>query len=287
MPLTAMLIVGPPESGKRAFAERVAPRLSLDNPPKVLRLRRRPGIESPCVAPADDGEACRGLETFVVDYCPERVFEELSSAIKTVRGRQKYCTTFVLGEPDPALRYAFEYAGRVFLLSPALSMPHVFRPAREAARALQEVMQDTAAFASEIFGLFEHGLLGAEDAATKTLILGRDRMFTEQVNLSPDDVRRFLATPLGVEIASRIQLQPAYHGLAESDVIVVNAGAVGDTAEADRALRSVEMFLARIADATARPRPVFQCDFSDDDDPVLPAVIHTLKPLLRPPADPY
>jgi hypothetical protein len=282
-----MLIVGPPGSGKRSFASRLAPRLALENPPKVLCLHRRPGAEQPVVACADDGDACAGLETFAVDYCPERVFEYLPVAIKAVRGRQKFCTTFVLAEPDPSLRYAFGYAGRVFLLPPTLTMHQVFRPAKEAALALQEVMQDTAAFASEIFGLFEHGLLGAEDAATKTIVLGRDRTIREQVNLMPDDVRRFLATPLGVEIASRIQLQPTYHGLAESDVIVVNAGAVSDTAEADRALRSVEMFLARIADATARARPVFQCDFSDDDDPMLPAVLRALNPLLRPPADPY
>lgn len=287
MPLTAILIVGPPASGKRAFSNSLARKLTLENPPKVLRLHRRPGTADTAVRRAGNRDSCGNLETFSVDYCPERVFEELPVALKTVRGRQKQCTTFVLGNPDASLRYAYEYAARIFLVPPTLSMADVFRPPNEAAVALQEVMQDTAAFASEIFGLFEHGLLGAEDAATKTIILGRDRGLEEHVSLRPDDVRRFLATPLGVEIASRIQLQPVYHGLAESDLIIVNAGESADTPEADKALRSLEMFLARIAEATARPRPLYACDLSDNDDPIMPVVLSALSPLLRPPTEPY
>lgn len=285
--MTAILIVGPRGSGKRAFANCVALRLAVENPPKVLRLHRRPGTADSDVKRAGLGEACGELETWIVDYCPERVFEDLSVALKAVRGRQKQCTTFVLAEPDASLRYAYEYAARVFLVPPTLTMESVFRPSNEAAVALQEVMQDTAAFASEIFGLFEHGLLGAEDAATKTIVLGRDRGLEQHVSLRPDDVRQFLASPLGVEIASRIQLQPQYHGLAESDLIILNAGDSADTPEADKTLRSLEMFLARIGEATARPRPVYSCDLLDHDDPIMPAVISALKPLLRPPAEPY
>ena len=77
-----------------------------------------------------------------------------------------------------------------------------------AAEELRRVLDDTAAFASEIFGLFTNR---------------EDREPSEpRPELSATQMRGFLYSPLGDELATRIQLLQPYHGLVESDVIVVN-----------------------------------------------------------------
>lgn len=285
MPMTVIFISGPARSGKTTLASLIAERVLFANPPKSLRLQRLPGSTDARVRLAPPGDGCPGLEAHQADYCPERVFEILPDTLKRVRGRQKVCTIIMEGDADPALRYAYEYDVRIFVLSPPRSMNELFRPPYEAAITLKQVMDDTAAFASEIFGLFEHGLLGAEEAAAKAILRRGQVPAPGHVTLSADDVKKFLATPLGVEIAARIQLQPAYHGLAESDFILVNTGVGEPSSEMDRALRSLEMFLARIAEGSKRQRPLYRCDLLDRHDPSLGLFLYRFAAVaLRPPA---
>jgi hypothetical protein len=262
----------------------VAERVAFPNPPKCVRLRRRPGAGDPNLRPAGDGDVCGNLESHEADYCPERVFEMLPDALKQVRRKQKVCTILVESDADPTLRFAYGYDVRVFVLPPPRNINELFRRPHQAAQALKQVMDDTAAFASEIFGLFEHGLLGLEDAATKAIMERSTGLVREHLTLSADDVKRFLGTPLGVEIASRIQLQPLYHGLAESDLVLVNTGIGEATAGMDRALRNLEMFLARIGETTRRLRPLYRCDLRDPHDPSLSVFLYRFASLaLEPP----
>jgi len=285
MPMTVILISGPARSGKTALASLIAERVCLPNPVKSIRLRRCPGSREVRVRPTQQGGCGREVESYQVDYCPERVFEMLPEALKTVRDRQRICTILLESDPDPAIRFAYTYDVRVFVLAPPARPGELFRSSFEAAEALKEVMEDTAAFASEVFGLFEHGLLGVDDAAAKALL--RDGGHPAHPVVSTGQVKRFLATPLGVEIATRIQLQPPYHGLAESDLILVNTGVGATSLDSDKALRNLEMLLARISNGAGRSRPLFRCDLLDQRDPSLPTLLDRLSSLTnRPPPAP-
>ncbi len=142
----------------------------------------------------------------------------------------------------------------------------VFRAPSDAAAELKHVLEDTAAFASEIFGLFDEGPLAEPD-------LGEER-----ADLTATQMRGFLRSPLGDELATRIQLQPPYHGLVESDVVVMNRVAGRDGAAAEECIGRIERLLERIGRSTEHQAALFHCDPRDLDDHTTQSLYRALEP---------
>ena len=74
-------------------------------------------------------------------------------------------------------------------------------------------------------------------------------------------------SPLGDEIATRILLQPSYHGLLESDVIIVNTAVGGRSSVVDDCVRRLKRVLAHIKGPNSPKHLMFSCDPADPEDP--------------------
>jgi hypothetical protein len=117
-----------------------------------------------------------------------------------------------------------------------------------------------------VFGLLESGPAADDDPKEP------------RPALSPAQMRGFLTSPLGDELATRIQLQPVYHGLLDSDVIVINAAIGGCTSVVDAVRHRIERILDRLPrrcpGRSGGTSEVFCCDPLDPTDPLR-------KPLFR------
>jgi hypothetical protein len=259
MALTVSFISGPRRSGKSTIIREMI-REFFPVAPHYLRLtavdgdKRKPTCLS---APPDD---CGVASARWLQYQRERIFEVLPEALAQIHRHDRRGCVVIEADADPSLRHAYPYHGRVFVMSAPTSIREVFRSIGQAAEALKEVMEDTTAFASEVFGLL------ASDPAPD------DDPKEPRPALSPAQMRGFLTSPLGDELATRIQLQPAYHGLLDSDVILINAAIGGCTSAVDAVRHRIE----RILDRLPRRRPgraggtteVFCCDPLDPKDPL-------------------
>jgi hypothetical protein len=251
MPLETLLINGPSGGGKSTLAELVADRV-LDRPPHWLRVEPARDQHTNVIVPIEPGDpehpGDRWASAHLVYYTPERVFETLPEALRTVRRIERFGFTMIEAGTDASLRHAYPYDYRVFVMPPPADVNQVFRQPHEAAQALQQVMQDTAAFASEIFGLFDSSLVedgvGVHHEPHLSVDAGRERM--EQLEVGEDQIRSFFNSPLGGEIASRIQLTPDFHAVVESDVVVINTGIHGSTDNLNDCVQRLEKLLARI-----------------------------------------
>ena len=204
-----------------------------------------------------------------IEYQEERIFEILPEALAEIHLRDPNGSVVVEADADPAMRCAYPYDHRVFVMPVPTSIDQVFRDPTSAAEELQRVLDDTAEFASEIFGLFSAG--GPDDGEPSE----------ERVDLTATAARGFLYSPLGDELATRIQLQQPYHGLVESDVIVVNTS-VGETgSETDECLGRVARLLERARGASGRPEELFLCDPRDWRCKVCKKLLKALEPMCR------
>jgi hypothetical protein len=265
MPVTTLLISGPPASGKTDLAKAIATRKLVDEPLHHVRFICDGRCRSTRVLPMPTRSWPNLRGSWQVPYTPDLAFEILPEAIHQIRNRTKYITMLLEADTDPALRYAYSYTHRVFCMAAPSRTQDVFRSPNQAAQALREVLEDTAAFASEIFGLFGSDTLDESDGAVGLLFPGR--LKEERRELSAPQMRRFLRSPLGAEIASRIQLQPAYHSLAESDVIVINTAHGGADSAVEQCMKLLGALLNRIREGTGRHRHLFACDPCDPKDP--------------------
>ncbi len=198
----------------------------------------------------------------VLMYDADRIFETLPEALSDIHRRDPNGTVLIEADADPILRCAYPYDHRVFVMSMPSGIHSVFRNPREAAGELRKVLDDTAAFAGEIFGLFQNGQL--DDPEPR-----EDRM-----DLTGTVLRGFLYSPLGDELATRIQLQPLYHGLVESDIIAVNTNAGRKTDESQECLRRIDRLLNRVHAAGHGRTEVYHC-------PLLSPTSPQSQPLLR------
>lgn len=272
MPLTTLLISGPSGGGKTTVARSIAAH-ALDRSVHHLRMRSAPDGHTNAVEPAQATDpALAGADwasLHTVTYTPERAFETLPEGLRAVRNIDRYGFVIIEADTDPAMRHAFPYDYRVFVMAPPASVDTIFRDPRSAGAALQQVMQDTAAFASEIFGLFDAD--GLDDGAgvyhQKPTLIGRPSEPFERIDISEAQIRQFLSSPLGAEIASRIQLQPEYHAMVESDVVVINTGVGTVTDALDQAVQRIEKLLARVRHDARRHSVLYWGDVADLRDP--------------------
>ncbi|UCG33166.1 MAG: hypothetical protein JSU68_00760 [Phycisphaerales bacterium] len=278
MPVTTILASGPPNSGKTQVLMAIAASLLADDPPhhvRFIRDGRCAGTEVKPI-PSRAGIPLRGC--WQVPYNADLAFEILPEAIHRIRNRVKYVTMLLEADADPSLRYAYGYTHRIFCMAAPSSISDVFRSPRQALRALQEVLDDTAAFAAEIFGLFGSELM--DEIADAVTIPMPSELARRRGELSAAQMRRFLSSPLGAEIASRIQLQPLYHSLAESDCVVINTGREGDGSVLANCVRRLGTLLNRVREGTGKERQLFICDPSDAKDPGTAKLMARLKELL-------
>jgi len=278
MPVTTILASGPPYSGKTELLKAIASTLLADDPPHHVRFICDGRCDGTKVEPMPTRSWPELRGSWQVPYRPDLAFEILPEAIHQIRNRVKYVTMLLEADVDPALRYAYSYTHRVFCMAAPDDIREVFRSPHQAVRALQGVLDDTAAFTSEIFGVFGSELL--DDSAGGLSVPLPPQFRRKRPELSAAQMRRFLSSPLGAEIASRIQLQPNYHSLAESDLIVINTGRGGDHSALEECLRLLEALLHRIREGTGRHRHLFACDPSDEKDPGTDKLMVRLKELL-------
>jgi hypothetical protein len=208
-----------------------------------------------------------------LQYHPERCFEVIPELLARVYRRNPRGIVLLEADPDPCLRHAFSYDHTLFVMPAPGHVYDVFRTPEESAKALRQVMQDTATFAKEIFGLFEE-VTGVEDPTSDPF---RDfavppRPTTEGLKTRPEmtetQIHRFLRTPLGSEVASRIQLQPMYHGLVDSDIVVVNTASGAPEAEVDQCVGRLTILLGRLPRKGGEETQLLCCDLTDAEDPV-------------------
>jgi len=265
MGLSVTFVSGVRRSGKSAVIQ-----MMIDNlghaPPHYLRLVKAGGDKQPPKGASTSTPKCNVASAKWIEYDAERIFEILPETLSRIHRKDRYGCVVIEADADASLRHAYPYDHRVFVMPVPARLHEVFRDSDRAAMELQRVLDDTAAFASEIFGLF-----GSDDGEPHE----------ERGDLTPTQMRGFLYSPLGDELATRIQLQQPYHGLVESDVIVVNATCGRTTSETDECLRRIERLLERTHGVGCRHGELFVCDPCDPQDKVRKKLIAALEPMCK------
>jgi hypothetical protein len=257
----------------------------LERPVHYIRMRRAEDDHTNHVLAEEvESSACPSsgwVSTHTIIYSGERVFETLPEGLRAVREIERRGFVIIEADSDAVLRHAYPYDYRIFVMPPPLDVDHLFRDSHAAAAALHQVMQDTAAFASEIFGLFDAtGLddsVGVQHDAPRGQGVGTK---LEKLEVHETQVKQFLNSPLGAEIASRIQLQPEYYALIESDVAIINMGAGHANEVLDQCVKRLEKLLARVRHDARRQSVLYWGDITHSRDPMNQKLIRRLKGLL-------
>ncbi len=279
MPLRAVFVSGPPHGGKTTLVRLLA-RDVLRRPPHYVRLYGTASGEGPDLRVADDeaDEAMASVQR--ATYSADRVFEILPALFEKVARRRRSTTVIVEADTDPCLRHAHPYDHRLFILPEPGEVHGVFRRPEEASRALMEVMEDTSAFAAEIFGLFDGASWDDDEGVRHEKRIRTPAGIEERIEVSEQHVRRFVLSPLGAEIASRIQLRPEYHGMIESDVVVVNTAIGSRTPAGEECFRRIATLIRRVRD-DARPEDIlFRCEPRNEAAAGRGALLNRLRSLL-------
>ena len=267
MGLSVTFISGPRRSGKSALIQAMI-RREWKTPPHYIRLAKAGSDKLP-PKPCPDKSAtkCGIASARWLDYDPEQVFAILPEALAAIHRRDRYGSVVIEADADPNLRCAYPYDHRVFVMPLPGTIREVFRDNTRAAEELRRVLDDTAAFASEIFGLFARD---GDDPGEPS---------EERGDMTATHMRGFLHSPLGDELATRIQLQQPYHGLVESEVIVVNTRVGERGPETEECLRRVGRLLARIRGVSGRQGELFMCGLCDQDGSIDRTLLKALRPM--------
>jgi len=268
MGLRVTFVSGPRRSGKSVLIHSLISGV-WKSPPHYIRLTKSGSDKQPPPKQAckPSEEKCPVASARWLEYKDDEIFAVLPEALSSIHKQDRFGTVVIEADADPTLRCAYPYDHRVFVMPLPGTVHEVFRDTSHAATELRRVLDDTAAFASEIFGLFERddGDCGGPSE--------------ERSDLTATGMRGFLYSPLGDELATRIQLQQPYHGLVESDVIVVNSAVRQREPETDECMRRVSRLLARIRGANSRQSEMFVCDLTGPTATLDKNVAKALKPM--------
>lgn len=250
MGLTVTFVSGERRCGKSALIRAMIDSL-WKSPPHYIRLvTGRSGKQKPAAqngTPKDPGDAGLASARWL-EYDPVNVFDVIPSALAAIHREDRFGHVVIEADADPALRCAYSYDHRIFVMPVPSKIYEVFREPARAAEELHHALDDTAAFASEIFGLFDDDSVDNVDSP----------------ELRPEQevptMRSFLHSPLGDELATRIQLQPEYHGLVESEVIIVNEKVGERSPQTDECIHRIERLLDRLAGRDGKRGQLFFCD---------------------------
>ena len=235
--------------------------------PHYIRLVKSGGEKQRPRKSAKPRSDCGVASARWLEYDAGHIFEILPEALAAIHRQDRFGSVVVEADADPVLRHAYPYDHRVLVMPLPSSVSEVFRDPSRAAVEFQRVLDDTQAFASEFFGV------DAGDSA-------EDHEPSEaRPELSAAQMRSFLYSPLGDELATRIQLQQRFHGLVESDVIIVNTRVGKRTSETSECLRRIRHLLKRTRGESGRRSEFFQCDPCDCDTPTGQRLLKALKPM--------
>lgn len=271
MSATILHISGPPACGKTTLAKILA-RRAANSKPFFLRLavRKERPVQPLRLSVAMDEMADCVRRTVRSDL----VFEEVSGAIAEIAPSDRRPTIIVETGTEPCFRHAYPYDVKVFVMAVPEDMETVFRNPSETAVAIDRAMEDTSEFAAELFGLdrdfHDSGSLPAIEAT-------KDSGTRAGVVQSAEE---FLYSDVGAEIASRMQLQPAYHAIIDSDVILLNLAVGRDRALAAPCARQIVSLLEPLQRRLGRRYWFAACDLVAAD-PRARCGIETIEALLR------
>ncbi len=248
MGLGVTFVSGPRRSGKSAVIRTMVDRLWAHRP-HYIRLVRKGGDKFPPTKGASSPRKWGIASARWIDYDADHVFEVLPDALTAIHRVDRFGSVAVEADADAALRYAYPYDYRVFVMPTPTRLDVVFRDPVRAATEFERILDDTHAFASEMFGL---------DAGTT---MDEPQPPEQRDMLTRSQMKAFLCSPLGDELATRVQLQQPYHGLLESDVVIVNTAASQATDETEECVRRIGRLLRRTRGRG--DRAFFVCDPCD------------------------
>jgi len=271
MGLRVTLVSGPRKSGKSAVIRALIDRVCKQRPHFVRMVRIGPKTRIPRLCSTSQSHpgvaSLRRLE-----YDDQRIFTVLPETLTTIHKQDRYGLVLIEANADPILRNAYSFDHRIFVLPLPQSVYQVFRTPKESAAALKDVLKDTTIFASEIFGMW-----GNSSPLDSDLVEGD--ITEDRTDLSAAQWRGFLHTPLGEELATRIQLQPAYHGLLESDVVIVNTGVGEKGLHTEPCLQKLNTLLGKMRKLTERKSLLFTCDLYGGHDLTSDRLLEALQPM--------
>lgn len=188
-----------------------------------------------------------------LNYTNERIFELLPETIGKTDDDDAHL--FIEADSDPLLRAAYPYDHRIFIMPPPTSQHQIMRSQAQVALAIREMLDDSAVFTSEMFGVSE-----AE-------MEPKDESHDQREDLSESGVRTFLTTPLGHEVMARVSFQQDYQWILESHAVLVNTGISQLTGVAEAVLHRMMQVINHLpGDSTEKPK-VFCCDPCEMGDP--------------------
>ncbi len=268
MALTVLFVSGPRRSGKSAVIQQFCGAAGAPSAPHYIRITNVKGDKRQPLdarAPAKD---CGVATAQWVNYDEDHVFEFLPVALRRIYHQDRHAVVIIEADADPLLRHAYPYDCRVFVMPAPHRPSEIFRTSFQAATAFKAVLDDTAAFAGEIYGLVEDD--------DKFDVGGTEQRST----ITANELRGLINSPLGDELATRILLQPCYHGLIESDIVVVNKAIGGTSHVVDDCVRRLEKVLTHVRGQDETRRTLFCCDPQDPRDPLRDKLIRRVLNLL-------
>ena len=269
MPPIILHISGPPASGKTTLAELLAARERETNPDYIrFDLGSDTAPRTLQIAGSLSDMASIAHQT----VHSELLFEEIADALKIIAANSDGDTIFVETNAQPCFRHAYPYDVKVFVMLPPPTLGVIFRSESETAEAIQRAMDDTAEFASELFGMGA----GPQDSATMPTVKPPDAK--AQPAQSIED---FLRSDVGTEIAARMQLQPEYHAIMDSDVILLNVGLSHDEAVTARCAKRLDALLETVRQRLGRQNWFGACNPCDGDDPRCRRGLERIEALLK------
>jgi len=237
--------------------------------PHYIRLARAGSGKQPPNSPPAAPLKCGVASARWLDYDADRIFEILPDALAAIHREDRYGAVVIEADTDADsnIRCVYPYDHRVFVMPLPSTSSDLFRDAAQAANELGKVLDDTATFAAEMFGLLTQS--GHDDVDPSE----------DRIDFTPKQMRGFLYSPLGDELATRVQLLPAYHGMVESEVIVVNTRGKAPVGETEECIRRLVRMLDRIHRMSGHRTQLFLCDPAQHNDRTTKQLLKALKPM--------
>ncbi len=266
MALIVLFVSGPRRCGKSALIEQII-RCCVSRRPHYLRLATVKGDKQPLDKPVSRAD-CGVASARWVRYDQGRAFEVLPHVLGQIHATDRRGLVIIEADAEPDLRSAYPYDRRIFIMPSPRRIYEVFRTKSQATEAFRAVLNDTAAFAQNIFGLIDDKEM--DDGASE-----------KRSELTAQELRGLIHSPLGDELATRILLQPTHHGLLEADVVVVNSAMKGAPDVAEECLRRLRAVLNHLPAPTGRRPDLYACDPANPQDPQYPKLYATVGELLE------
>jgi len=282
MSLCVAHICGPKGSGKTTLARYVAEILGVRDVYHVELIRADAAVTRDPLRLFPSGDSA--LLTRRFPYSPDRVFEQVPAVLQSIRRERRWATVLLETDSDPCHRQGPESDLRLFVASAPDMESDVFRSDEDAARVLNEVMNDSAAFAAEIYGLPDCPDLDNLDEDDSFIIPPADLKPGSDRDRNPmtrSQYGRLLSSDIGLEIAARVQFQPDYQLLLESDVVLINTGRGGTGDVVDTVARRVEELQLCVRRPPGRETMLAVCDLMNPTDPMQRAGLKRVAELLR------